>query len=390
MLKRTLLSAAALLVLALPAQAQQKVKIGYVNTFSGPTAMIGEDERWGFELALDHIGRKMGGLDVEVVFADDQMKPDVGKQVTEKLIQSDKVHFLTGYNWSNVLLASLKPAVDSQTFLISGNAGPSPIAGELCSPWFFSASWQNDQTAMAMGEAMNKKGIKKLFVLAPNYAAGKDMASGVKRTFKGEIVGEEYTRWPDHVDFSAEFSKVRAANPDAVWMFYPGAPGIQFFLQYNQSGLKGKVPLYSIYALEALTLPHIGEAAIGFQSPQTWVPDLDNAMNKKFVADFRKRHNRYPTYYSAQAYDSVFLIKSAVDAVKGDLTKKDAMRDAMRKADFDTTRGRLKYGNNHFFIQNFYLQEVIKDGEGNIRMKLLETIYKDHQDPHHDKCPMKW
>jgi branched-chain amino acid transport system substrate-binding protein len=390
MVKRTLLSAAALLALALPAHAQQKVKIGYVNTFSGPTAMIGEDERWGFELGLDHIGRKMGGLDVEVVFADDQMKPDVGKQATEKLIQSDKVHFLTGYNWSNVLLASLKPAVDSQTFLISGNAGPSPIAGELCSPWFFSASWQNDQTAMAMGDAMNKKGIKKLFVLAPNYAAGKDMAAGVKRTFKGEIVGEEYTRWPDHVDFSAEFSKVRAANPDAVWMFYPGAPGIQFFLQYNQSGLKGKVPLYSIYALEALTLPHIGEAAIGFQSPQTWVPDLDNAMNKKFVADFRKRHNRYPTYYSAQAYDSVFLIKSAVDAVKGDLSKKDAMRDAMRKADFDTTRGRLKYNNNHFFIQNFYLQEVIKDGEGNIRMKLLETIYKDHKDPHHEKCNMKW
>src|SRR5262252_1831478 len=167
-----------------PASAVQKtVKIGYVSTFSGPTAVIGNDMRNAFELALDHLGRKMGGLPVEVIYEDDQQKPEVGKQKTEKVIQSDRVNFITGYIWSNVLLASLKPAVDSQTFLISANAGPSQIAGELCSPFFFSTSWQNDQTPQAMGEYLNQQGVKTLFLMGPNYAAGKDMLAGVKLTY---------------------------------------------------------------------------------------------------------------------------------------------------------------------------------------------------------------
>src|SRR6266705_1907148 len=193
-----LLATTALAVLAAaPAPAQQRsVKIGFVSTFSGPTAVIGNDMRNSFELALDHLGRKMGGKPVEVIYEDDQQKPEVGVQKSQKLVESDKVDFVIGYIWSNVLLASLKPVVDSQTFLISANAGPSQIAGEQCSPYFFSTSWQNDQTPMALGETLNSRGIKRLFILAPNYAAGKDMAAGVKKTFKGEVVGEEYTGWP--------------------------------------------------------------------------------------------------------------------------------------------------------------------------------------------------
>jgi branched-chain amino acid transport system substrate-binding protein len=193
-MKKQFFAAAALAMSVSAAQAADgTVKIGFVNTFSGPNAALGNDERDGFELALDHLGRKMGGLAVDVAYEDDQMRPDVGKQATERLVLSRKVDFITGFNWSNVLLASLKPAVDGKTFLISGNAGPSQIAGEQCSPYFFSTSWQNDQTPMALGETLNKRGVKRLFLLAPNYAAGKDMAAGVKKTFKGEVVGEEYT-----------------------------------------------------------------------------------------------------------------------------------------------------------------------------------------------------
>src|SRR5712691_9646814 len=234
------LAGATVLALANPAVAADTIKIGFVSTFSGPTAVIGNDMRNSFELALDHMGRKMGGLPVEVIYEDDGQKPDVGKQKTEKLIQSDKVDFIAGYIWSNVLLASLKTAVDAKTFLISANAGPSQLAGELCSP-----SWQNDQTPQAVGLYMNQKGVKSVFLIGPNYAAGKDMLAGVKSTFKGEIKGEEYTVWPSQLDFSAELSKARASGAESIFVFYPGAAGVQFLNQYAQAGIKAQIPLYT-------------------------------------------------------------------------------------------------------------------------------------------------
>ena len=390
-MKRILLGTAALVALGTaPAVAQQSVKIGFVSTFSGPTAVIGNDMRNSFELALEHLGRKMGGKPVEVIYEDDQQKPEVGVQKSQKLIESDKVNFVLGYICSNVLLASLKPVVDSQTFLISSNAGPSQIAGEQCSPFYFSTSWQNDQTPQAMGEYMTQKGVKTAFLIGPNYAAGKDMLTGVRSTFKGQIIGEELTKWPDQLDFSTELSKVRAAKPEAVFVFYPGAAGVQFLTQYAQSGLKGQIPLYTAFTIDAITLPLQKDLALGVPGAQQWVNDLPNDANKKFVADFRAKHKNYPSFYGAQSYDAVNLVNSAVAAVNGDLSKKDAMRDTMRKASYASVRGPYKYGNNHFPIQNFYLQDVAKDAEGNLTLKTVATIVKDSQDRFHEKCPMKW
>jgi branched-chain amino acid transport system substrate-binding protein len=383
------LAGAALALGAGPAAAQSSVKIGFVNTFSGPTAVIGNDMRNAFELALDHLGRKMGGKPVEVIYEDDTQKPDVGRQKTEKLIQSDKVDFLSGYIWSNVLLASLKPAVDAETFIISANAGPSAIAGEQCSPFFFSTSWQNDQTPQAVGEFMNQKGVKSVFLIGPNYAAGKDMLAGAKSTFKGEVLGEEYTKWPDQLDFSAELSKARAAKPESIFVFYPGAAGVQFLNQYAQAGLKGQIPLYTAFVIDETTLPLQKDLALGVPGAQEWVNDLPNDANKKFVTDFRAKHQHGPSFYGAQSYDAAMLINSAVVAVNGDLSKKDAMRQAMEKVSFASVRGSYKYGNNHFPIQNFYLQETVKDADGNYGLKTVATILKDSQDRFHDKCPMK-
>jgi branched-chain amino acid transport system substrate-binding protein len=390
-MKKLLMGTAALLALgSAPAEAQQSVKIGFVSTFSGPTAVIGNDMRNSFDLALDHLGHKMAGKPVEVVYEDDQQKPEVGVQKSQKLIESDKVNFVVGFIWSNVLLASVKPIVDSQTFLISSNAGPSQIAGEQCSPYFFSTSWQNDQTPQAMGEYMTQKGVKTAFLMGPNYAAGKDMLTGVRTTFKGQIVGEELTRWPDQLDFSTELSKVRAAKPDSVFVFYPGAAGVQFLTQYVQSGLKGQIPLYTAFTIDETTLPLQKDLALGVPGAQEWVNDLPNEANKKFVADYKAKHQKGPSFYGAQSYDAVNLVNSAVVAVNGDLGKKDAMRDAMRKASYASVRGPYKYGNNHFPIQNFYLQEVVKDAGGNLALKTMATIVKDSQDKFHDKCPMKW
>jgi len=389
---RVLLATTALALLAAtPGLAQQKtVKIGFVSTFSGPTAVIGNDMRNSFELALDHLGRKMGGLPVEVVYEDDQQKPEVGVQKSQKLVESDKVNFVIGYIWSNVLLASLKPVVDSQTFLISANAGPHQIAGAQCSPYFFSTSWQNDQTPQAMGHYMNQKNVQTLYLLGPNYAAGKDMLGGVASTYKGKVIGEDLTKWPDQLDFSAELSKVRRARPEAVFVFYPGAAGVQFLTQYAQAGLKGQIPLYTAFTIDAITLPLQKELALGVPGAQQWVNDLPNDANKKFVAEFRAKHKAYPSFYGAQSYDAANLVNSAVVAVNGDLARKDAMRAEMRKANYASVRGPYKYGNNHFPIQNFYLQDVVKDADGNLTLKTVATIVENNQDRFHNECPMNW
>ncbi len=384
------LAGAAALVLANPAFAGDSIKIGFVSTFSGPTAVIGNDMRNSFELALDHMGRKMGGKPVEVIYEDDGQKPDVGKQKTEKLVQSDKVDFLVGYIWSNVLLASLKTAVDSQTFMISANAGPSQLAGELCSPYVFSTSWQNDQTPAAMGLYMNANGVKSVFLIGPNYAAGKDMLAGVKSTFKGEVKGEEYTVWPSQLDFSAELAKARASGAESIFVFYPGAAGAQFLNQYVQAGMKSTMPLYTAFTVDETTLPLQKENALGVPGAQEWVNDLPNEQNKKFVADYRAKYpSARPSYYGAQAYDAAQLINSAVVAVGGDTSKKDAMKAEMEKANFKSLRGAFKYGNNHIPIQNFYLQDVVKGAGGELSLKTVATIVTNDQDRFHDKCPMK-
>jgi len=386
-----LAAGAALMLAAGPTTAQQKsIKIGFVSTFSGPVAVIGEDMRNSFELALDHLGRKMGGLPVEVVYEDDTFKPEVGKQKTDKLIESDKVDFIAGYIWSNVLLASLKSAVDSKTFIISANAGPSQIAGELCSPYFFSTSWQNDQTPQAMGHYMNQKGVKSVFLIGPNYAAGKDMLAGVAATFKGKVIGEELTTWPAQLDFSAELAKAKAAKPDAIFVFYPGKAGVQFLTQYSQAGLKGVIPLYTAFTIDELSLPLQKDLALGVPGAQEWVNDLPNETNKKFVADYIKKYpGKKPSFYGAQSYDAAMLIASAVAATKGNLSDKGTVQKAMEKADFKSVRGDFKYGNNHFPIQAFYLQDVVKDDKGDFVLKTVATIVKENQDAFHSHCQMK-
>ena len=380
------LAGATVLALAQPASAGDTIKIGFVSTFSGPTAVIGNDMRNSFELALDHLGRKMGGKPVEVIYEDDGQKPDVGKQKTEKLIQSDKVDFIAGYIWSNVLLASLKTAVDSKTFLISANAGPSQLAGELCSPYVFSTSWQNDQTPQAVGTYMNQKGVKSVFLIGPNYAAGKDMLAGVKSTFKGQVVGEEYTVWPSQLDFSAELTKAKNSGAQSIFVFYPGAAGVQFLNQYAQAGLKGQMPLYTAFTIDELSLPLQKENAIGVPGAQQWVNDLPNAENKKFVDDYKAKYKSSPSFYGAQTYDAAILLDGALKETKGDLDK-DKLRKAIEKAPFKSVRGNFKFGPNHIPIQNFYLQDVVKDGD-DYRLKTVATIVENDQDKHVGKCPM--
>ena len=384
-----LATAAALALVAVPAAAQQKtVKIGFVSTFSGPVASIGNDMRNAFELALDHMGRKMGGLPVEVVYEDDTLKPEVGKQKSEKLVESDKVDFVAGFIWSNVVYASYKPIVDSKTFLVIANAGETRLAGENCSPFIFSVAWTNDQNPIAVADYMNKKGIKSVYLIGPNYAAGKENLGGFKGAFKGKVLGEDYTTWPSQLDFSAELAKAKAAKPDAVYMFYPGAAGVQFLNQYAQAGLKGSIPLYTTFSIDSLSLPRQKDAAVGVISALQWTADFPNDANKKFVADFKAKYKSEPSFYAAQSYDAAMLIGSAVNAVKGNLSDKAAVQKALEKADFKSVRGDFKFGPNHYPTQNFYMQHVVKEGD-TYTQKTLATAEKNVPNPHAAQCHMK-
>ena len=370
------------------------VKIGFVTTLTTPAGVIGEDMKNSVTLALEHIGNKMGNLDVELIMEDDGFKPDVGKQKTDKLVKQDNVDFVAGYIWSHVLLASAKSVLDADKFLISANAGPSQIAGKRCHPNFFSTSWQNDQTPMAMGEYLNQIGVKSIYIMAPNYAAGKDMAKGVETTFKGEIKGKDLTKWgaDAQLDFSAELAKAKASGAEGIFVFYPGKAGGAFIKQYQQAGLQDVMPLYTVFTVDSIALPKLQKGGLtgvlGSKNTQEWSPDMDNAANKRFVADYLKRYGKYPSFYGAQSYDSIMLIKSAVEAVGGNLKDKDAVRAALKAANFDSIRGRYTYGNNHMPIQNFYLREVVEDSEGRWTTKIVKTVYENHQDPHASKCKM--
>ncbi len=394
MKKTALALAAAAALLASPSFGADKVKIGFVTTVTTPAGVIGRDMVDAVNLAMKDIGGMMGGLEVELIIEDDGFKPEIGKQKTDKLVKQDDVHFVAGFIWSHVLLASRKSALDGGKFLISSNAGPSQIAGKLCHENFFSTSWQNDQTPMAMGEVLNQRGVKSLYVMAPNYAAGKNMVSGVERTFKGEILGKDMTKWGKdaQLDFSAELAKAKASGADGIFVFYPGKAGGAFIKQYQQAGLQGEIALYTVFTVDSIALPNLQKAGmsgvLGSLNTQFWGPDLDTPQNRKFVSGFKEAYGRYPSFYAAQSYDTIFLIKSAVEAVGGNMDDMDGMRAAMMKADFPSVRGPFRYGNNHFPIQNFYLRQVVEDADGVWTTTVVDTVLKDHQDVYAAECKM--
>lgn len=370
------------------AQAQTPIKIGFVGELSGPQGALGQDQYDGFMMVVERNGGKLGGVPVQIVKEDSQLKPDVATQIVQRLIERDKVPIITGVTFSNIMMAIHKPVTEKEVFLIGSNAGPSPIAGAACSPYQYIVSWQVDQLAEVFGVHANSKGYKKVYLMAPNYQAGKDFLSGFKRTFKGQIVDEVYTSL-NQPDFSAELTQLNAAQPDAVFVFYPGGLGINFVKQYQQAGLLGKVPLMSGGAVDGTTLPALKEAATGVLGAFPWGPDLENKASKRFVEEFERKYNRIPASFAAQGYDSALLLDSAIAKVKGNVADKRAFMAALKAADFESVRGTFKFGNNNFPVQDFHIQEVAKDAKGRVSLKTVATPYKAQADSYHTQCAMK-
>ncbi len=364
------------------------VKIGFVATLSGPSAALGVHMRDGFQLAVKELGGKLGGQPAEVIVVDDELKPDVAVTKVKALLERDKVDVVAGVVFSNVMMAVSKPIFENETFLVSGNAGPSPLAGAGCSPYFFAASYQNDQNHETMGAYAQAQGFKKVVLVTPNYQAGKDSMAGFKRHFKGEVVDEIFTQL-GQLDFSAELAKIQAANPDAVFTFMPGGMGVNLVKQWNQAGLSGKLPLLSAFTVDETTLPATQDAALGIFSGAEWAPNLDTAENKAFVAAYEKEYGVVPSLYAAQGYEAAKLIDGALAKTGGKVGDKEALRKAFASAPFKSIRGAFSFQSNGYPKQNFYVVKAVKRADGKFATEIVSKVFDNAGDAYVGQCPLK-
>lgn len=387
-MKRLLVFLTATLFLTVSLATAGTVKIGMITTLSGGGSALGIAVRDGFKLAIDQEGGKLGGYPVQLMVEDDARKPDKAKQISDRFIKKDNVDIMTGIIWSNLAITVVPKAVRSGVFYISPNAGPSLLAGQGCHKNYFNVAWQNDNLHEAMGQYVNDKNFKKVFILAPNYPAGKDALRGFKRFYKGKPVAEVYTKLGQK-DYAAEIATIQSVKPDAVFFFLPGGMGISFIKQYNQSGLTKKIPLFGpAFSFDQTILNAVGKAAFGVMNSSQWNKDIDNPANKRFVADFKKAYGRLPSLYASQGYDAARLIAGSLKAVGGDLSQKDAFREALRKADFESVRGPFKFGPNHHPIQDIYIREVVEE-DGVLTNRIVTKAFSNHSDAYVGQCKMQ-
>jgi len=377
-------TAAAALLAATPALAQN-VKIGMVTTLSTGAGYLGEDVRDGFRLALTMAGAEDR---IELLVEDDGLDPEQGRQIADRMIERDGVELMTGFIFSNVAMAVVPRIVRQGVIAVSPNAGPSQLAGRGCHENYFNAAWQNDNLHEAMGAHVTAEGYDNVYILAPNYPAGKDALAGFKRFYEGGLAGEVYTQL-GQTDYAAELATLRDADPDAVFFFYPGGMGINFVKQAAQTGLTDAIPFFGpAFSFDDTLLDAVGEAAIGIENTAQWSPDLDNDTNRAFVEAYKEAYDRYPTLYSSQGFDTANLILSGLEKTGFSLDDKDAFRQALREADFASTRGDFAFGPNQHPIQDIHVREAYEDETGNITNRLTATILEDHQDAYAADCEM--
>lgn len=366
-----------------------KIKVGMVTTLSGAGAGLGIDIRDGFALAVKHLDNKFGNLPVEVIIGDDQQNPDAAKQLVDKMLKKDKVDFMTGIVFSNLMLAVGPTVFNAKTHYVSANAGPSQFAGEQCNPYFFNVAWQNDALHEAVGSQVNEKGFKSVVLVTPNYPAGKDALNGFKRYYKGKVSEEIYTKL-GQLDYGVELAQIRSLKPDAVYIFLPGGMGINFIKQFVDAGLSKSSQLYGPgFSADEDIIKAVGAPMLGMFNASQWGHDMDNAQNKRFVADFVKDYGRLPSLYASQGYDAGMLMDSAVRGVKGKLDDKDALGQALQAANFKSVRGDFKFNHNHYPIQNYYMRVVSKDGQARITNRTLGLVFSKHADAYAAACKMK-
>jgi branched-chain amino acid transport system substrate-binding protein len=369
------------------ANAQEPVKIGVITTLSGGGAVLGLEIKKGVELAVDKLGKRIGNAPVELTIIDDQMKPEIGREAAVQLVRKNKVNFVVGMVWSNVVLAAVPYLVREKVITVGTVGGPADLAGKSCSKYVFVMSNQTDQGGEAMGKYLQDTGVKDVALMAPNYAGGHSTLTGFKRYFKGQIRSETYTQ-VGQPDYQAELSQLRAQAPSAIVAFYPGSMGIQFVQQYEQAGMRGKIPFYGLFVSDVLTLKAQRSAALGNYDVGYWNADLPNERNKAFVADFQNAFKSLPSLYSSISYDAIMMIADAVVANKNNLADKDALIGSMEKWT-NSVRGSFAFNTNHFPIQDYLLLQVEETSPGEFGTRTAAVAFKDQKDSYYQDCHME-
>ncbi|WP_424931249.1 ABC transporter substrate-binding protein [Amaricoccus macauensis] len=355
------------------------VKVGMISTLSGGGAGLGIDVGDGFLLAIEQSGRD----DIEVVIEDDQRKPDIAVQLSDKMIQSEKVDVMTGIIWSNLAMAVVPAATAQGVIYLSPNAGPSALAGKGCHPNYFNVAWQNDNLHEAAGAHANSVGYTNSFLLAPNYPAGQDALTGYKRFFEGEVAEEVYTQL-GQTDYAAELAQIRASDADSVYFFLPGGMGISFLKQYADSGIE--IPVIGpAFSFDQGILQAVGDAALGIVNTSQWSADIDNPTNAAFVESFEAKYGRLPSLYASQGFDTANLLISALETA--DPSDTEAFREALRAADFESTRGDFAFGPNQHPIQTIYAREVVRE-DGVLTNRIIGPALENHADAYAAECEM--
>ena len=373
-------------LVALGQAAGAEVKVGMIVTLSGPPAALGQQAVDGFQLALDQLGGELGGEETTLIVEDDELKPDVALSKANSLVEGEEVDFVVGTIFSNMLQAIFRPVVESETFLISPNAGPSTFAGRNCNPYFFVTSYQNNQNAEVMGAYAQQAGIEKVFMIAPNYQAGRDNMEGFRKHYEGEIANEIYVPL-SHQDFSPQIARMATSDADAVFAFMPGGLGVRFVGQFRSAGLAEEMEFMSVFTTDETTLPAQKDDALGFKAAGNWAPDMDNEQSREFVAAFEEKYGYVPGGYAMQAYDTAMLIDSALQKTGG-MDDKDAFREALRAADFTSLRGDFEFNTNHYPIQDFYQLQVEQRDDGAYITSIEQKIFDNYKDGFADECRM--
>jgi branched-chain amino acid transport system substrate-binding protein len=390
-LRSSLLTAGLLACLATSAASAQGVKVGIAQDLTGPFAALGAEARDGFNLAIKQLGNKLGGVNAEFVMQDMAGNPDNARQLVERMVKRDRIDFFTGPIGSNVALAVGPALFAERVFYLSNNAGPSQFAGTQCNPFFFGTAWQNDQYHEAAGRFAASRDFKRVAIMAPNYPAGQDALNGFKRGFGKPVASEAFTKL-GQLDYAAEIAQLRATKPDALFIFLPGGMGINFIKQFVGAGLSKDTTIIGPgFSGDQDVIRAVGEPMLGMFNTAHWNHDFDNPASRAFVAAFRKEYNRTPSIYAAQAYDAIMMIDAAVRETKGKVDNKDAVRAALRKANFKSVRGDFRFGANHFPVQDFYLRVVRKDESfnGELNNRSLNKVMEKHVDAYASQCQMK-
>lgn len=365
------------------------IKVGIANDISGPFAAIGAEARDGFNLAIKELGGKLGGQQAEFIQTDMGGNPDQARQLVNRYIKRDKIDFFTGPIGSNVALAVGPALFKEKVPYLSNNPGPSQFAGSQCNPYWFGTSYQNDAFHEAAGKVASDRKFEKVFIMAPDYPAGKDALNGFKRGYQTEVTQELYTKL-GQIDYAAEIAQIRAAKPEALFIFLPAAMGINFVKQFVSAGLSDDITLIGPgFSADEDVIMAVGEPMLGMYNTAQWAHDLDIPKNNEFVKAFRAEYDgRYPSVYAAQSYDVIMAINAAVQQTDGDVSNKEAVLDALKKANYDSVRGEFSYGSNQFPIQPYYVRVIETDADGRITNKLVDKVFNEYQDVYVSDCKM--